>query len=216
MELLKKLHNLAIQNAFNEKETADFVNLVTSGTSIDKAIDIVEEGISENKSVKEDVTINKFNEEMVEEWMSLTHLLKELLNEMDYDGEDLLANCGVVSCWIIIKAINDKEYIDSFFQYTLEKHYEPNEEPGPDGKRVLVEIYTSAFGKLDASFKQWTKNPTKGHHFAKTILDTIIKGDSEEGKETYYNLEYSIVIKFFTEPFKYLREKQHSLIEENL
>ena len=53
MDLLKKLHKLAIDNLFNEKETEEFINLVESGTSIDAAIDIIEEGTSKNKPVKE-------------------------------------------------------------------------------------------------------------------------------------------------------------------
>tara|TARA_B100000315_G_scaffold255867_1_gene300307 strand:+ start:909 stop:1550 length:642 start_codon:yes stop_codon:yes gene_type:complete len=53
LDLLQKLRQLAIQNTFNEKQTADFINLVESGTSIDDAIDIAEKGISENKQAKE-------------------------------------------------------------------------------------------------------------------------------------------------------------------
>tara|TARA_B100001971_G_C18020144_1_gene446943 strand:- start:122 stop:766 length:645 start_codon:yes stop_codon:yes gene_type:complete len=63
-EMLEKLHKLASQNAFNEKETTEFIELVKCGTSIDEAIDIVEEGVSENKSVEEGTTIDKFNEEI--------------------------------------------------------------------------------------------------------------------------------------------------------
>jgi hypothetical protein len=217
MDLLKKLHNLAIQNAFNEKETTDFINLVTSGTSIDDAIDMVEEGISQNKSVKEDVTIDDFNVGMYEEWLSLTHQLKVLINEMemnmDCDEEDLFANSCFVSCWIIIKAINDKEYIDSFFQYLLDKH----EEPDPDDKRVLIKMYTRSFEKLDPAFKLWTKNPATGHHLASAILK-IINGDDSEELGIYGADECMTVFEFFAEQFKYLLEKQHSLrkrISEN-
>jgi len=216
MDILKKLRHLAVQNAFNEKQTADFIKLVASGTSIDDAIDMIEGGISENKSVEEGVATDEFYEEMHEEWISLTHLLKDLVNEMNYDEEDLLTNCGIVSCWIVITAIQDKEDNDSFFQYVIQSHREPNEKPDRYGERLLIEIYTNVFEKLDASFEQWRKDPTPAitHHFAKTILDAIIKGDSGESKETYLDLEYSIIITFFAGQFKDLAKKNISLTEK--
>lgn len=52
-EILEKIYKLAYQNAFNDKETNNFIDLVNSGTSIDKAIEMVEEGtFSKNISVK--------------------------------------------------------------------------------------------------------------------------------------------------------------------
>ena len=74
MDILKKLRHLAIQNAFNEKQTADFINLVESGTSIDDAIDMVEEGISKDKPVENDVTIDKRNKMFREMSCSLEKL----------------------------------------------------------------------------------------------------------------------------------------------
>lgn len=216
MDLLKKLHKLAIDNLFNEKETADFINLVKSGTSIDNAIDIVEEGISENKSVKEDVTIDDFNVGMYEEWLSLTHQLKVLINEMemnmDCDEEDLFANSCFVSCWIIIKAINDKEYIDSFFQYLLDKH----EEPDPDDKRVLIKMYTRVFEKLDPLFERWAKKDRiAGYRLGSEMLNVIV-GDGSGKILVCGDDKVMEVIIFFSEQYKYLLEKQHTLIEENL
>ncbi|MBT6048894.1 MAG: hypothetical protein HOG49_19020 [Candidatus Scalindua sp.] len=222
LEALKddtRFRHLAFSNRFNKKETDRFVGLVKSGKGISKAIDIVEEEISENElveEIKEDVTTDRFNEEMLQEMIALTHLLKDLVNEMNYDEEDLLTNCGIVSCWIVITALQDKEDNDSFFQYVIQSHREPDEKPDQDGERVLIKIFTSEFEKLDASFEQWRKDPTLTitHIFAKTILDAIIKGDSGEGKEAYLNLEYEIIIIFFVDQFKDLVKKNISLTEK--
>lgn len=43
-EILEKIKKLAYQNAFNDKQTKDFIDLVNSGTNIDKAIEIIEKG----------------------------------------------------------------------------------------------------------------------------------------------------------------------------
>ncbi len=52
-EILEKIKTLAYQNAFNDKQTKDFIDLVNSGTSIDKAIEMAEEGnLPKNISVK--------------------------------------------------------------------------------------------------------------------------------------------------------------------
>ena len=77
MDLLKKLRHLAVQNAFNEKQTADFIKLVESGTSIDDAIDMAEEGISEYKPVQEDVTTDKPTEQP-----DGVHAALDILDEM--------------------------------------------------------------------------------------------------------------------------------------
>ena len=105
MDLLKKLHNLAIDNLFNEKETEELINLVESGTSIDDAIDIVEEGISKNKPVKE----------IKEAVMSEENFYTEKVFKMVEDGMGLITPFGVLYS-------ADKDYLSvelAFFYFFI-------------------------------------------------------------------------------------------------
>tara|TARA_B100000315_G_scaffold172523_1_gene161002 strand:- start:270 stop:986 length:717 start_codon:yes stop_codon:yes gene_type:complete len=105
MDLLKKLHKLAIDNLFNEKETEEFINLVESGTSIDAAIDIIEEGTSKNKPVKE-------TKEAV---MSEEKLYAEKVFKMIEDGVGLITPYGTLYC-------ADRDFLSfelAFFYYFI-------------------------------------------------------------------------------------------------
>jgi len=65
-KILKKIKTLAYQNAFNDKQTKGFIDLVNSGTSIDKAIEMVEEGdLPKNVSVKKYDTEKNIIDEMI-------------------------------------------------------------------------------------------------------------------------------------------------------
>lgn len=150
---------------------------------------------------KSKYTIDKFNEEMLQEQHKLTIHLKSLINEIGYNDEAVYGGSGIVSCWIIIRSIGDREYIDNFFEYFLKRNF-------PSKVKEMSYVLSSMFQHLDPYFKQWTKNPVAGSRLAEAILN-VINGDDSEKK--YGDIECMTVFAFFAEQFKYLLQKQHSL-----
>lgn len=146
-------------------------------------------------------TTDRFNWRMLREQRKLARHLKSLIKKLGYNNEDLYGGCVVVSCWIIIRAIDDREYIDNFFEFYLKVNYPP------DDKKAQVNL-SEAFQYFDNYFKQWTKNPATGHCLAEAILHVITSDGSEE---KYGVTECLLVFEFFAEQFKTLLEISHSL-----
>ena len=86
---LKKIKTLAYQNDFNDKETTYFIELVNSGTSIDKAIDMVEERKLTKKSVKKsykEVTSTR-HKANISEYKAAKEELLTYARQGDADGQ---------------------------------------------------------------------------------------------------------------------------------
>ena len=65
-KILERIKTLAYQNAFNDKQTKGLIDLVNSGTSIDKAIEMIEEGdLPKNVSVMKHDTEKNIIDEMI-------------------------------------------------------------------------------------------------------------------------------------------------------
>jgi hypothetical protein len=209
MDLLKKLRHLAVQNAFNEKQTADFINLVESGTSIDDAIDMIEEGISENKPVKEGVSTDKFNEEIVLAMHKLNDDLESLINKLGYDvDEDISGGCAVVSFWITHYVLVDyKEEADNFYEYLVKKA--PN-------TKVMCDAYASTFLSLTTYFETWIKNRGSGYDLGSEVLHTTVRLGDGSFKFPYEAVQCGRILEFLTEQVPYMIKKQQSLREKYL
>jgi len=209
IDLLRKLSRLAIDNLFNDKETNKFVELVKSGTSIDEAIDIVEEGISENESVeeiKEDVTTDGFNEEMTLEMYKFNEDLESLISKLGYDVDEAVSGgCSVISFWITIRVIKDREGIDNFYEYLLIKA--PN-------TKVMCDVYASTFLSLDTYFEEWVKNHASGYDLGSEMLHTIVGLGDGSDKFPYAADQCGMILEFFSERLSYMLKKQKTLREK--
>lgn len=91
-EILEKIYKLAYQNAFNDKETNNFIDLVNSGTSIDKAIEIIEKVNlpNENKKLAYQPDHHKAN---IDEFKAAREEGINLFAEWDTAGFDVCDIC---------------------------------------------------------------------------------------------------------------------------